>query len=356
MSQLAPLLGRPPAWLNSPGSHGGVVISSRVRLARNVDGFAFQRKLSKVRQQELVDHLQATVDSVARLPNALSYKLDTLSELERQALVERQLISRDLAGGKRPAGVYISGDEIHSLMFNEEDHLRLQVISAGMCVNANLELAVRLDRALEKALPWSSHPEYGYLTACPTNVGTGLRASVMLHLPALAETGEFKQVMRSLSKLHMTVRGLHGEGSEPSGHFYQISNQRALGMSEPQLVDHLNETVERIIAYENLARQALMTKGRLKLEDKVHRAWGLLTHARSLTSDELTEHLSWVRLGVALRVLSWQNWKMLDRILLQCQPAHIQLQNADAGDVEARDRLRAELVRKWLLTPPGEQN
>src|ERR1043165_9925573 len=185
MSQIAPLLSRPSAWLNSPGSHGSVVISSRVRLARNVDGFAFQRKLSKVRQQELV---------------------------------------------------------------------------------------VQLDHALEKSLPWSSHPEYGYLTACPTNVGTGLRASVMLHLPALVETGEFKQVMRSLGKLHMTVRGLHGEGSEPSGHFYQVSNQRALGQSEQQIVDHLNETVERIVAYEQLAREALLTKGRLKLEDKVHRA------------------------------------------------------------------------------------
>jgi|ERR1043165_8007209 protein arginine kinase len=356
MSQIAPLLSRPSAWLNSPGSHGSVVISSRVRLARNIDGFAFQRKLSKVRQQELVDHLRTTVDTVARLPGALSLRLDALSELERQALVERQLISRDLASGKKPSGVYISGDEIHSLMFNEEDHLRLQVISAGLCVNANLELAVQLDHALEKSLPWSSHPEYGYLTACPTNVGTGLRASVMLHLPALVETGEFKQVMRSLGKLHMTVRGLHGEGSEPSGHFYQVSNQRALGQSEQQIVDHLNETVERIVAYEQLAREALLTKGRLKLEDKVHRAWGLLTHARSLTSDELTDQLSWVRLGVALRVLPWQNWKMLDRIFLQCQPAHIQLQNADAADVEPRDRLRAELVRKWLMIPPGEQN
>jgi protein arginine kinase len=152
------------------------------------------------------------------------------------------------------------------------------------------------------------------------------------------------------------VRGLHGEGSEPSGHFYQVSNQRALGMSEQQLIDHLNETVERVIAYEQLARQALMSKSRLKLEDKVHRAWGLLTHARSLTSDELTDQLSWVRLGVASDVLPWRNWKMLDRIFLQCQPAHIQLQNPDAADVEARDRLRAELVRKWLMTPSGEQN
>jgi protein arginine kinase len=356
MSQLAPLLARTASWLNSPGSHGGIVISSRVRLARNVDGFAFQRKLSTVRQQELVDHLIDKVSATARMPNALALKIDQLEPLERLALVERQLISRDLAGGKRPAGVYISSDEMYSLMFNEEDHLRLQVISAGLCVNANLELAAQLDRTLEKSLPWSSHEEFGYLTACPTNVGTGLRASVMLHLPALVETGEFKQVMRSLSKLHMTVRGLHGEGSEPTGHFYQISNQRALGLSEQQLVDHLNETVERIIAYEQLARQSMMTKARLRLEDKCFRAWGLLTHARSITSDELIDQLSWIRLGASMSILSWRNWKMLDRILLQSQPAHIQLQNAHAEDVEARDQLRAELVRKWLQAPSSEQN
>ena len=356
MSQLAPLLARTASWLNSPGSHGGIVISSRVRLARNIEGFAFQRKLSPVRQQELVDHLMVKVSATAPMPNALALKIDQLNPLERLALVERQLISRDLAGGKRPAGVYISSDEMYSLMFNEEDHLRLQVISAGLCINANLELAVQLDRTLEKALPWSNHPEFGYLTACPTNVGTGLRASVMLHLPALVETGEFKQVMRSLSKLHMTVRGLHGEGSEPTGHFYQISNQRALGLSEQQLVDHLNETVERIIAYEQLARQSMMTKSRTRLEDKIFRAWGLLTHARSLTSDELIDQLSWIRLGAGIGILTWRNWKMLDRILLQSQPAHIQLQNAHAEDVEARDQLRADLVRKWLQAPSSEQN
>jgi protein arginine kinase len=356
MSQLAPLLARSASWLNSPGSHGSIVISSRVRLARNIEGFAFQRKLSAVRQQELVDHLLVTVSATAPMPNALALKIDQLNPLERLALVERQLISRDLAGGKRPAGAYISSDEMYSLMFNEEDHLRLQVISAGLCINANLELAVQLDRTLEKALPWSNHPDFGYLTACPTNVGTGLRASVMLHLPALVETGEFKQVMRSLSKLHMTVRGLHGEGSEPTGHFYQISNQRALGLSEQQLVDHLNETVERIIAYEQLARQSMMAKGRTRLEDKIFRAWGLLTHARSLTSDELIDQLSWIRLGASLSILPWRNWKMLDRILLQSQPAHIQLQNAHAEDVEARDQLRSELVRKWLQAPSSEQN
>lgn len=356
MSDIAGLLNHPTAWLNSPGSHGGIVISSRVRLARNLGSFAFQRKLSRVRQEELVIHLGDAVGRLARLPQALTLKVDTLSDPERQALVERQLISRDLASGKRPAGAYISGDEMYALMFNEEDHLRLQVISAGLCTNANLELAVALDQTLEGELGWSCHPQFGYLTACPTNAGTGLRASVMLHLPALVESGELKQVLRSLGKLHMTARGLHGEGSEPSGHYYQISNQRALGMTERQIVDHLNDTVERIIVYEQLARQALLSKNRSKLEDRVFRAWGLLSHARTLTGDELLDQLSWVRLGMAMGLLTWNNWKILDKIFLQCQPAHIQLAHPEVVDVEARDRLRSELVRKWLSTPPTEHN
>ena len=356
MSTIAALANRPAAWLNSPGSHGGIVVSSRIRLARNLPTFPFQRKLSRMRQEELVTHLGEVAGRITHLRNPLNLKLDALEEIERLALAERQLISRDLAGGKRPAGVLISGDEVHSLMFNEEDHLRLQVISSGLCASANLELAIAVDQALEKECHWSSHAEYGYLTACPTNVGTGLRASVMLHLPALLETGELKPVLRSLSKLHMTVRGLHGEGSEPAGHYYQISNQRALGMSERQIIDHLNDTVERIVAYEQLARQALLTNHRWKLDDRVFRAWGTLSNARSLTTDELNEQLSWIRLGVALSLLGWANWKALDRIFLQCQPAHVQLAHPEATDVEARDRLRADLVRKWLSLPNSEVN
>ncbi|MBA3936909.1 MAG: ATP--guanido phosphotransferase [Planctomycetes bacterium] len=350
------LLARPAAWLDSPGAHGGIAVSSRIRLARNLSSFAFQRKLSKVRQQELVGRLMETTARVTGWKDARQLRLGALTEMERTALVERQLVSRDLANGKHPTGVFISRDEIHSLMFNEEDHVRLQVISAGLCSNANLELAVALDQALEGELGWAWHGQYGYLTACPTNVGTGLRASVMLHLPALAESGELKQVLRGLTKLHMTVRGLHGEGSEPTGHYFQISNTRALGSSERAIVDQLNETVERLIAYEQLARQSLLTTQPWRLEDKVFRAWGLLTHARSLTTEELTEQLSWVRLGVALSLLEWRNWKILDRIFLQCQPAHLQLQHAEAGETEQRDRLRADLVRKWLSSPPASAN
>jgi protein arginine kinase len=170
----------------------------------------------------------------------------------------------------------------------------------------------------------------------------------MLHLPALAETGELKQVLRALAKLHMTVRGTHGEGSEAAGHYYQVSNQRSLGMREQDLVGAIGEAAERIVAAEQMARQALLDKGRVRLEDKVHRAWGVLTNARSLNTEELSEHISWVRLGVALHVLPTARWATLDRILLQCQPAHLQLMHAEADDPARRDPLRANLVREWL--------
>ena len=349
MTSVSDLIGRGCSWLHSPGEHSGIVVSSRIRLARNVAGSAFHRKLTRPRQQELVERL---IESLARAApwgkDALVAQLPKLSEAERQALVERQLISRELAAVKRPAAVCVSADEVHSVMINEEDHLRLQVIQAGLSLERNLELAVALDQALEQEIEWAFHPTYGYLTACHTNVGTGMRASIMLHLPALAETGELKQVLRALAKLHMTVRGTHGEGSEAAGHYYQVSNQRSLGVREQDLVSSISEATERIVAAEQMARQALLDKGRVRLEDKVHRAWGVLTNARSLNTEELSEHISWVRLGVALRVLPTARWATLDRILLQCQPAHLQLMHAEADDPARRDPLRATLVREWL--------
>lgn len=348
MTTVGDIVGQPCAWLQSPGDHDGIVVSSRIRLARNVAGYAFHRKLSRQRQQELVDELIAAIARATDWKDPLVAQVPRLSDAERQALVERQLISRDLAGGKSPAGVYVSRDEIHSLMLNEEDHVRLQVIQSGFSLHDNLARAVALDRALERELEWSYHPTLGYLTACHTNVGTGMRASIMLHLPALAETGELKQVLRALTKLHMTVRGQHGEGSEANGHYYQVSNMRSLGVDEATVVESITECAQKIVSAEQLARQALLDKGRVRLEDRVHRAWGVLTNARSIDTAELNEQMSWLRLGVALHVLDIPKWAVLDKILLQCQPAHLQLLHAHAEDPTERDPLRANLVRTWL--------
>lgn len=348
MSRLATLLTRPAPWLASPGQHDGIVVSTRIRLARNCAGFAFRRKLSRHRQQELVDHLLAAASRLPLLRDALHLRLDELDATERQALVERQLASRELANGKHPAGLTVSADQVVSLMANEEDHVRLQVTDAGLHPEANLALAVSIDQQLEAALGWACHERFGYLTACPTNVGTGLRASAMLHLPALAETGELKAALRGLQSLHMTVRGLHGEGSEPTGHYFQVSNQRALGQSEEAIAAAIAETVDQLVAYERLARQTLLDQSRWRLEDKVFRAWGLLTQARCLTSEELAGELSWVRLGAASGILAFRNWAVLDRLFVTCQPAHLQLQNPLASEAQQRDRLRADLVRQAL--------
>ena len=360
------------SWLMSPGAHRGAVISSRVRLARGWSAYAFHRKLSRKRQQELTDRLLEQV--AAAVPTAgVAWQMQALTPIERLALVERQIISRDLSTAKRPGAVFLAEPQdahghVLAAMINEEDHLRLQVIGPGLCLPQLLAAAVSVDQALEKRVDWAVHPQWGYLTACHTNLGTGLRASVMLHLPALAETGELKAVLRALGKLHLAVRGGHGEGTEPTGHTFQISNARALGATEEGYVVALEAAVERVIAAEQIARTALLEKARPRLEDKVFRAWGMLTRARSLSTEELGEQLSWLRLGVALDVLGdreWvvatdvrpavadasamQRWRVLDRLAVQGQPAHVQLLHG-GGELEAseRDGLRADLVRRLL--------
>lgn len=372
MRTVTDLAGAECPWLMSPGAHRGVVISSRIRLARSWAAYAFHRKLSRKRQQELTDRLLDHLAAVVPAAGA-AWQMQTLTPIERLALVERQVISRDLSAAKRPGGVFLAepqGTSNHLLaaMVNEEDHLRLQVIGAGLCLQHLLAVAVATDQALEERMEWAVHPQLGYLTACHTNLGTGLRASVMLHLPALAETGELKAVLRALGKLHLAVRGGHGEGTEPTGHTFQISNARSLGGTEQAYVEAIHEAVERVVEAEQIARAALLEKARPRLDDKVFRAWGLLSQARSLATDELAEQLSWLRLGVALDVLGdreWvvatgsapaesggnvaHRWRVLDRLAVQCQPAHLQLLNG-AVELEPaeRDRLRADLVRKLL--------
>ncbi len=365
---VADYLARPCPWLVSPGDQQGIVLSSRVRLARTLDGWSFHRKLSRKRQQELTTRLGAALQSA--LPGGTIWPIVDLSDTERAALVERQAMSRELASAKRPGALHLdqTPDRAVAAMVNEEDHLRLQVLAHGLCLPRLLDQAVAIDRTLETALTWAVHPRLGYLTACHTNVGTGLRASVMLHLPALAETGELKAVLRACARLHLAVRGLHGEGTEATGHCYQLSNARSLGQSEDQYVSTIQDAASRVIEAERLARQQLLVKARSRLEDKVYRSWGLLSGARVLTSEECQEHLSWLRLGVALDVLGSSNgwaiptqappthrWQVLDRIALQTPPATLQLIHGSGDELDSgeRDELRAKLVRSWLSPTPN---
>jgi len=358
VSDLGDLAKRPAPWLGSPGEHGGIVLSSRVRLARNLAGWHFARKLPPARARALVERI---AEVAARLCPGHLLRVDKLDGPGRQLLVERQLASRELAAAKRACGLWLGDDERTALMLGEEDHLRLQMFAPGLRLGELLATALDLDRRLEAELPWAFDDELGYLTACHSNVGTGLRASVMLHLPALAETGELKAVLRALDKLHLAVRGRFGEGSEPHGHYYQLSNRRTLGTDESAIVRSVHEAALRVIEAERVARDAMLRDDaqRNRLEDKVWRAWALLTSARVLGSEELVEHLGWLRVGLALDVLGKSmtprrpDWATLDRIFVQCQPAHLQAAHPAASDSAWRDRLRAELIRTWLTADAG---
>ncbi len=358
MSQVVGMAARAAPWLGSPGAHEGIVLASRIRLARNLEGWHFARKLPPARSRALVERV---AESAARHCPGSLLRVDRLEPHERQVLVERQLVSRDLAGGKRACGVWLAEDERVALMIGEEDHLRLQAFAAGLALEDLLVRAVGLDCALERDLGFAFDERLGYLTACHSNVGTGLRASVMLHLPALAESGELKAVLRAVDKLHLAVRGRFGEGSDPHGSYYQLSNRRTLGLDEGAIVAAVHAAALRVVEAERLARQSLLADpaARLRVEDKVARAWAILTRARLLASEELAEHLSWLRLGLALDVLDpgtmsqRPGWATLDRIFLQAQPAHLQALHAEADDSAARDRLRADLVRTWLTASPG---
>ncbi|NRA39609.1 MAG: ATP--guanido phosphotransferase [Planctomycetes bacterium] len=331
-------------------SHNGIIISSRIRLARNVAEQPFRRNLDRSQQEALTHSLMRTCSRVLNDQHFLHLNLDDLSDIQRKALVERFLISPELAASRRSEAVIIANDEHCSAMINEEDHMRLQVLKSGFDLRGALEDAIELDQKLESQINWAYHERFGYLTSCPTNTGTGMRASVMLHLPAMAETKEIRNALRAIGKLHLAVRGLHGEGSEAAGHFYQISNQRTLGLSEDDIIERLELVIKDLIDYEQMARDSLLKSKKVEIEDKVFRAWGCLTNARRLTNHELIEQISWVRLGLACKLLPIRDWRVLDRIFIHTQSAHLELQHRDADNGNARKELRAELVRMWLMS------
>ena len=346
-SRLQTLLTNENPWLQS--SNNGITLSSRIRLARNIAEQPFRRSLDRDQQDALTQSLLQTCIKVLPDSQHLHLLMEDVSDTERKALVERFLVSPELAASRRSEAAIIADDQQCSAMINEEDHMRLQVLRPGLDLQAALKQAQGVDQELENHISWAYNSKYGYLTSCPTNTGTGMRASVMLHLPALAETNELRNALRAIGKLHLAVRGLHDEGSEAVGHFYQISNQRTLGSNEEDIIERLEHVIRDIVSYEELARDSMLSKRRLELEDKVFRAWGLLTHARSLTNHELLEHIAWLRLGMGCKLLPIRDWHVVDKIFLCTQSAHLQLRYSDAENGEERKKLRAELVRTWLL-------
>jgi protein arginine kinase len=350
-------------WLRGSGPESDIVVSSRIRLARNLAEFPFIARAADADRtaisREVREHIEALREG-DRLPADLAYlSVNELNDVDRQFLVERQLISRELAEAEGARGVAVDPSERFSVMVNEEDHLRIQVMHSGLDLDAAWRRITQIDDSLEEKLTYAFDDRLGYLTACPTNVGTGLRVSVMLHLPALVITRQIDKVFRSLQKISLAVRGLYGEGSQAMGDFYQISNQVTLGKSETELIDKIGDIVPVMIDYERQARDFLVRESQQTLHDRVSRAFGILRTAQTISSEETMHLLSSVRMGINLGLIEDLAISTVNQLFINTQPAHLQKITGRDLDSAERNVERARYLRQHLsISPPGraEQN
>jgi protein arginine kinase len=355
-AELGELAGRCGEWLRGTGPESDIVISSRIRLARNLSEFPFIRRASPEDRLAIERTIKARMEKIDAWSPVRYVNVASLSEVDRQLLVERQLISRELADAEGARAVAIDPDEQFSVMINEEDHLRLQVMHSGLSLMEAWQQMDKLDDLLEGSISYAFHPKYGYLTACPTNVGTGLRVSVMLHLPALVITRQIDKVFRSLQKISVTVRGLYGEGSQFMGDFYQVSNQITLGRTELELVQQVSEVVPVLIDYERRARRFLVEQSEQDLQDDVSRAFGILCTAKKISSEETMHYLSKVRMGVNLGLIPDLAVTTINKLFIHTQPAHLQkLRGRLLGTVD-RNIERASYLQRHLGTGSADLN
>jgi protein arginine kinase len=345
LSGLALNLGR---WLDGSGPSSDVVLSTRVRLARNLKEVPFTHR---AREEQLAMVYSSVVSAVRKTPALVSssaLQMRDLTPLDRQFLVERHLISHDLADNGRLRGLLLVPDESVSAMVNEEDHLRLQALASGFQLRSAWESVNSIDDELGQDLDYAFSEDLGYLTACPTNAGTGMRASVLIHLPSLVLTKQISRVLQGITQVGLAVRGFYGEGSQIMGNFFQISNQTTLGQSEKETIESLERVTRQIIEYEQRARDELLKDARVQIEDKIWRAYGALKHSRVISSSEVVNLSSAVRFGVALQIEGLASVRTLNELLIRTQPAHIQL--AAGQELEQRERnvIRANYVRSLL--------
>jgi len=346
-------------WLDASGPASHLVLSTRIRLARNLAKYPFPIRNNLTDREAILREVLDAANETVSLRTALTFRLDQLDRSDRQLLHERHLVSKELAGVEeqsavRPGAALLVQERVGA-MLNEEDHLRLQGLRSGFDLETAYQEVDRLDSELGQRLPFAFHAEFGYLTSCPTNVGTGLRASVLIHLPGLVLTKEISKVLQGLAQVGLTFRGLYGEGSEVVGNFFQLSNQTTLGKSEQELLDHLAKMVRQVIEYEEQAREVLVRDVPTIIEDKVWRAYGLLRHARSLSFDETMNLLSGVRLGVGLGLVDRCGVYALNKLLVHTQPAHLAaLEGLRPDDPDLSVR-RARYVRALLEDEAGRR-
>ncbi len=335
---------------------GPIVLMTRIRLARNLRGQIFPDWAEKDARVRVLDECREALMAAQTMKGALFFDVEELSAQDKDILVERHLISRELAKGKQGAGICVSQGQDCAVMVNEEDHLRLQVLRPGLQFKQAWKTAEKLDKELEKRLDFAFSDKLGYLTACPTNLGTALRASALMHLPGLVLGGQMEKVVRAVAQMGMTVRGLFGEGSEAHGSMFQISNQQTLGESEPEILRHIEAVLRTIVQQEENARLKLIEQAPEKLFDKIGRCYGTLRYAHVLTSTEALNFLSLMRLAIDLNILPEARRGAIDRLLTEVQPGHLRASaDAESGadiPAEALDTVRAAHTRARFAKMP----
>jgi protein arginine kinase len=339
----------PPAdTARRKGPHDRIVMSSRVRLARNIKDAAFPGWAKKPERVKVLETIRPAVETLPEMKDAFAESMDNLSTLDKQILVERHLISREHAAKSSGSGLVLNRDETLCVMINEEDHMRMQALRPGLQIRNAWNAINQVDSELEKKLDYAFNADLGYLTACPTNIGTGIRVSAMLHLPGLVLAEQINPIIQSVNKLGLAVRGLYGEGTEALGNVFQVSNQMTLGESENGIVERLEKVLGQIIEHEENARATLLEKKAKMVYNHIGRAYGILANAHSISSKETMNLLSLMRLGVDMGVFPGVDRSLVDELFILTQPAHLQKQHSEKLSAEERDLLRADMVRERL--------
>src|SRR6266849_1010417 len=330
------------------GPYDRIVMSSRVRLARNLKEAAFPGWAKKPERVRVLELIRPAIESLPEMKDAFSQTMDSLSTLDKQILVERHLISREHAAKSAGSGLILNREETLCFMINEEDHLRMQALRPGLQLRQAWTAIDQADSQLEKKLEFAFSPEWGYLTACPTNIGTGIRVSAMLHLPGLVLAEQINPIIQSVNKLGLAVRGLYGEGTEALGNVFQVSNQMTLGEAESAIVERLEKVLAQLIEHEENARGTLLEKKPKMVYNHIGRAYGILANAHSISSKETMNLLSLMRLGIDMELFPGVDRSLVDELFILTQPAHLQKQHTEKLSAEERDLLRADMVRERL--------
>jgi protein arginine kinase len=338
------------SWMKADGPDAEIVISSRVRIARNVQSEPFPMLATSSQSEHILDRVRHVLgnEQLQALGQFEMLQLDQVGELEKRVLVEKHLISPNLANEARHGAVIVSDNEAISVMINEEDHLRIQVLYPGFQLKQAWELADQMDDVLETSVSYAYDEKLGYLTSCPTNVGTGIRASVMMHLPALVITQQINRILQAITQVGLAVRGLYGEGSEATGNLFQISNQITLGQTEEEIIDNLHSVARQIIEHEKAARMKLMSESRTKITDRIRRSYGILSFAEVMDSKEAAQRLSDVRLGIDLGIVEHVPSRVMNELLIMTQPGYLQKHYGKGLSPEERDLYRAKLIRELV--------